>query len=89
MNKLFSDLRKWGGLQQEQILHNLNKNDLNNIVKVMNQIEEGLTQLQQTESRYQDQVSQFKKTNDTQALKKLESSEKIKRDKRLEAIKDI
>jgi uncharacterized membrane protein (DUF106 family) len=55
----------------------------------MNQIEEGLTQLQQTESRYQDQVSQFKKTNDTQALKKLESSEKIKRDKRLEAIKDI
>jgi hypothetical protein len=86
--RLLDDLSEWGGLDKDQVLYNLKKSDINDMGAVMALVEEGLLAAQAQEQKYQDELKMHQKSNDTEAIKKLEASEETRRQKRLEVIEE-
>ena len=84
--RLLDDLSEWGGLDKDQILYNLKKSDIQDMGAVMALVEEGLLAVQAHEQKYQDELKMHQKSNDLEAIKKLEASEETRRQKRLEII---
>jgi len=84
--RLLDDLSEWGGLDKDQILYNLKKSDTQDMGAVMALVEEGLLAVQAREQKYQDELKMHQKSNDAEAVKKLEAAEETRRQKRLEVI---
>jgi hypothetical protein len=77
--RLLDDLSEWGGLDKDQVLYNLKKSEINDMGAVMALVEEGLLAAQAQEQKYQDELKMHQKSNDTEAIKKLEASEETRR----------
>lgn len=86
IDRLVDDLAAWGGLDRESLLFNIKKDDLNNISTIMNDIEEGLTQLQESDQKYQEEHLRHTKAKDTKQIKKVEEVEATKKAKRQESV---
>lgn len=83
------DLHEWGGLDSEELLFNLKKENLNDLPAVLAKMEEGLTQLMESEEKYQEEVATLKKNKEDGALTKLKEKEDQKKSTRAEQAKEI
>jgi hypothetical protein len=81
-------MKEWGGLDGDEILHDLKKEDISDIGAVMAKVEEALTEKQARDQKYQDELKMLQKANDTGGVKKLTEAEEARKAKRLEVVKE-
>jgi len=88
VDRLFADLKEWGGLDKEKVLQSSKKENLESIPALISSLEENLKAQQQIEEKQKDDLKLAEKNNDQQALKRIQLAQEEAKEKREIKVKE-
>ena len=88
LGKLLKDLKKWGGLDEDEAIYNINPANISDLGEVMTQIQEGIIEKQKQDEKYKDALKSAKQSNNEEEIKRIESAEEARVKKRKEEIEE-